>query len=234
MKLWGDTLISIITTILYTVLSAGTIIAMRYETNRRLRSRKPVEDNENIKAASYQLNGIFCLSSFFLIGISAFCGYIVSKNAVSIIANFELGMCYLATLAAAVIDLKTRTIPNFIPIILVCARLVFFIYEILFVDAALSYLVSSLMGCFLCALLLIIANKISKGGIGGGDIKLLSCIGLMCGVYVVFSTLLLALIACMVVSFVFLALKKHSLKEHLPFGPFIYLGLTAMCLFTLY
>lgn len=207
---------------------------MGIETNKKLKSIRPNENDDSIKVAPYKIKGMTVSFACVLVALSAISGYVVSQNAISILANIELGVCYMAVLAAAIIDLKTRTIPNFIPFTLICVRLLIFIYEIIFVDAALSYLVSSLIGCFLCALLLIIANKISKGGIGGGDIKLLSCIGLMCGIYVVFSTLLLSLIACIIVSVVFLILKKKTTTEHLAFGPFIYIGLTAMCLFTLY
>ena len=227
-------MIPIITTVLYSVLAAAVIVAMKSETNRRLRSTKPDNCTENTDVSPYPSSGATYLCMMVLIGISAFCGYIVSSHAVSIIAIIELGACYLAALAAAVIDLKIRMIPNLIPLMLIGVRLAIFIYEILYVESALSYLVSSLIGGLLCAFLLIIANKISKGGIGGGDIKLLSGIGFMCGLYVVFSTLMLALVSCIVISLILLILKKRTLKDHLPFGPFIYFGLIVMCLLTLY
>jgi len=228
-------MIPVVTTIAYTVFTIAVVLLMSVETNKRLISIQPHEnDEETINLAPYKMDGksvfVFCI----LICISALCGYVVSKNTVSVLATIQIGVCYMAALAASIIDLKTKTIPNFIPISILCVRALIFIYEIIFTDSALSYLVSSLIGCFLCALLLIIANKLSKGGIGGGDIKLLSCIGLMCGVYVVFSTLLLSLLACIVISVILLSLKKKTTKDHLPFGPFIYIGLTIMCLFTLY
>lgn len=228
-------MIPVLTTIAYAVFSIAVVLLMRSETNKRLNSIQPHDnDDETINATPYKLDGKSVLIYCILVCVSALAGYIISKNTVSILAMVQIGCCYMAALAAAIIDFKTKTIPNYIPISLLCVRALVFIYEIIFTDSALSYLVSSLIGCFLCALLLIIANRISKGGIGGGDIKLLACIGLMCGVYVVFSTLLLSLLACIVVSVILLLLKKKTSKDNLPFGPFIYLGLTIMCLFTLY
>lgn len=228
-------MIPVITTIAYAIFSIAVVLLMRIETNKRLDSIQPCEnEDKTINATPYKMNGKTSLVVCILVCVSALAGYIISKNTVSVLATVQIGVCYMAALAAAIIDIKTRIIPNFIPISLLCVRALIFIYEIIFTDSALSYLVSSLIGCFLCALLLIIANKISKGGIGGGDIKLLACIGLMCGVYVVFSTLLLSLLACIVVSVILLLLKKKTSKDNLPFGPFIYLGLTIMCLFTLY
>mgnify|MGYP002761520841 FL=1 len=228
-------MIPLISTITYAVVSFVIIFVMKGVTNKRLSSIQPCNNSDEIiNVKPYKKDWVSIVFDLVVIGLSALCGYIVSKNAVSCLAIVQLGTCYFASLAAAIIDLKTRTIPNFIPISLLLARALVFIYEIIFTDSTLSYLVSSLIGCFLCALLLIIANKISKGGIGGGDIKLLSCIGLMCGVYVVFSTLLLSLLACIVISIFLLLLKKKTSKDHLPFGPFIYIGLSVMCLFTLY
>lgn len=243
MKKEGDTLTAIITTVLYGVLSAIVIFLMKCETNKRLKSNQPenientnIEDTDivNQSVKPYQPSATMYICMAVLVAISALCGFIVSNHAVSVIAIIEIGACYLATLGAAVIDLKTRTIPNYIPLALIGIRLVIFVFEMIYVDYAISYLISSLIGCFLCGLVLIIANRVSKGGIGGGDIKLLSSIGFMCGIYVVFSGLLLALICCIIVSGVLMVLKKQKSKDHLPFGPFIYVGFVIMCLFTLY
>ena len=224
---------SVITTVLYSILAAFVAVGMRFETNRRLQSIQS-DDIEITSGRPYLLSGKLYVYLLIIVGISALCGFTVSNNAISIIAIIEIGVCYLAALAAAVIDLKTRTIPNYIPLTIIGIRMIIFIYEILYVDSAVSYLVSSLIGCFLCLVVLIIANKIVKSGIGGGDIKLLAAIGFMCGLYVVFSTLFIALICCIVVSIIAIMLKKYTSKDHLPFGPFIYLGFTVMCLLTLY
>lgn len=224
----------VVNTIAYALISVTVIIAMIIETNRRVKCVQPDKSENGVDAVRYRYSGTVVVCVLVLATISAFCGYVISNNAISVIADIELGICYMAALAATVIDLKTNTIPNFIPVVLVLLRLAILVYEFVCSESAMSYLVSSLVGCFLCAVLLIIGNKISKGGIGGGDIKLLSCIGFMCGVYVVFSALLISLIACIIVSAILLALKKRTSKDRLPFAPFIYLGFTLVCLFTLY
>lgn len=228
-------MITVITTIAYAILSVAVVMLMRVETNKRLLSIQSSEnEDEAINETPYKLSKLTFLTCFIIACVSGLCGFVIDKSTVSVLANIQLGICYMAALAAAVIDIKTRIIPNYISLALIAARVIIFIYEIICVENAISYLISSLIGCFFCALLLIIANRISKGGIGGGDIKLLSCIGLMSGIYVVFSTLLLSLLACIVISGVLMLLNKRTSKDHLPFGPFIYLGLTIMCLFTLY
>lgn len=90
------------------------------------------------------------------------------------------------------------------------------------------------MGALLCGVVLGIADKASKGGIGKGDIKLLMAHGFLCGTNIVFSTLLLALLCCAVFSAGMVLLKKCTAKDHLAFGPFLYVGYAVMLFFTIY
>lgn len=226
-------MLPVIVAFMYFISSAVVIVLMKAETNKRLKSSQP-EDISCAHNSPYVPSPAMLVVFVGIIIASAFTGYTVAKRAISPIALIELSVCYMAVLAAAVIDLKTQTIPNFIPITLIIVRLLIFVYELCFENSSISFFVSSLIGCLLCALLLIIANKVSKGGIGGGDIKLLSSIGFVCGLYVVFSTMLLALLCCIVISAVLLAMKKCSTKDQLPFGPYIYIGYLIVCLLTLY
>jgi prepilin signal peptidase PulO-like enzyme (type II secretory pathway) len=106
--------------------------------------------------------------------------------------------------------------------------------EFVFLDDALNYLISSLIGGLLCMVLLVIANKISKGGIGAGDIKLLSAVGFVLGLYPVLSAMLFSLLGFILLSALLLLAKKCSLKDQLPFGPFIYVGFLVYCLVNLH
>ena len=241
---------SIIAAAVFGVLGGGVTAIMKYETNRRLLKGQPEEienltDTAEKEQDALSLDGevtsqsapygkrfyIFCAVAVVL---SALCGYRMTGRVLLLRGMIELGVCYFAALAAAVVDLKTRTIPNYLPLSVVAVRLGVFVYELICDDMATQYLLSSLLGCFLCFVVLVIANRVSHGGIGGGDIKLLSSIGFACGFYVVCATMMVALISCIVLSAVLLTLKKRTLQDSLPFGPFIFIGLCAVCLFNLY
>lgn len=169
-----------------------------------------------------------------LIGLlSGYIGYKVGERAVSAVAAIEIGACYLAILAAAIIDLKTKTIPNYLTVSLFGIRLSIMIYELLFVEGASSYITASLVGAVFSFVALVIAKYLSKGGIGAGDIKLICGIGFVCGLSTVVFSLLLAMISCIVVSVLLLAMRKRGAKDDIPFGPFIYIGFTLMCLIIL-
>lgn len=206
---------------------------MARETNKKLKCVQPVDlDNAEVKLYSPTVVtwGLFAG----IVAVSSLVGYMVSIHAVSIVSILELSACYCAVLAAAVIDLKTKIIPNYIPISLVSIRLLILLYELVCADGAIDYLIGSLIGGLLCILVLGIANKLSKGGIGGGDIKLLASVGFVTGIYVVLSSMLFALVGCAIISVILLILKKCSIKDILPFGPFIFAGYLIMCLLTLY
>lgn len=166
--------------------------------------------------------------------VSALCGARLFRYTVSIRAAIQIAVCYFAVLAAAVIDLKLRIIPNLIPIILIGTKMLIFAYELLFEAAKFTGLLMPVMGCLLCGLFLLLGNKLSKNGIGGGDIKLLVAMGFLLGLYAVFTTLVIALIVCSLFAVTVMLGKKMTIKQSVPFGPFIYAGYTLMCLLLLY
>jgi leader peptidase (prepilin peptidase) / N-methyltransferase len=84
------------------------------------------------------------------------------------------------------------------------------------VDAA----VGSLLG-FLFLLMLAI---LSKGGIGGGDIKLMGVLGLVLGFQGAYLTLMVASIVGVLVAIVGLVTKKYNRKTAIPFGPYLAIG----------
>lgn len=166
--------------------------------------------------------------------VSALCGAQLFRHTVSILAAIQISVCYFAVLAAAVIDLKLRIIPNLIPITLIGTKLLIFVYELLIGDAAFVNLLMPVVGCLLCGLFLLLGNRLSKNGIGGGDVKLLAAMGFLLGLYAVFTTLVIALIICSVFAVAVMLTKKMTIKQSVPFGPFIYAGYALMCLLLLY
>lgn len=161
-------------------------------------------------------------------------GYAAARTANSPLSLLKLGIGWLALLAAAVVDAKLHIIPNFLPVGMAAARLLYFVYEWFFRADALGYLVSSLIGCFLCAVVLLAGNRLSKGGIGSGDIKLLASLGFLCGLSVVMSAMILALIACLAAAGVLFLMERNKGKDPLPFAPFILAGYLAMILLGIY
>lgn len=166
--------------------------------------------------------------------VSALCGVCLFRNTVSVSAAIQIAACYFAVLCAAVIDLKLRIIPNLIPITLIGMKVLIYIYEVLVKQLPVSGIVAPIVGCLLCGLFLLLGNKLSKGGIGAGDVKLLAVMGFVLGAYAVFTTLIFALIVCSIFAATVMITGKMTIRQSVPFGPFLYVGYTAMCLLLLY
>ncbi|MFD1359634.1 prepilin peptidase [Fictibacillus halophilus] len=73
--------------------------------------------------------------------------------------------------------------------------------------------------CFLLLLAIL-----SKGGIGGGDIKLMGVLGLVLGFQGAFLTLMIASVVGLIVGVIGLLMKKFTRKTAIPFGPYLALG----------
>jgi leader peptidase (prepilin peptidase) / N-methyltransferase len=73
--------------------------------------------------------------------------------------------------------------------------------------------------CFLLLLAIL-----SKGGIGGGDIKLMGVLGLVLGFQGAFLTLMIASVVGLVIGVTGILMKKFTRKTAIPFGPYLALG----------
>lgn len=71
---------------------------------------------------------------------------------------------------------------------------------------------------------LLLLAILSKGGIGGGDIKLMGVLGLVLGFQGAFVTLMIASFVGLVVGVMGLLMKKFTRKTAIPFGPYLALG----------
>lgn len=89
---------------------------------------------------------------------------------------------------------------------------------------SLEHLKSGLIGFFAAGLLLLLIALISRGGMGGGDIKLAAVMGLFLGLKGVAVALFLSFLIGGVVGILLLVTGKKGRKDAVPFGPFLALG----------
>lgn len=128
-------------------------------------------------------------------------------------------------LILSVIDLDSKTIPNIFVIIIFAWALFWQTISpaISWADAALGLLAGG-------GITLLIA-LLSRGGMGGGDIKLLAALGFLAGwldlLLIFFIAVLLGAIAGLAV----MVIQKKSGKTAIPFGPFIAAAYTLVLFF---
>ena len=114
-------------------------------------------------------------------------------------------------------DFKTKEIPTrgiLIPVLFTMAGY--------FIEGRLK-LLEIILGSLVISVPFLIAALISKGGIGGGDIKLVWAWGMYLGpakiLYAAFLSLILAALAT------FPLIKQKKYKEEIPLGPFLCMGI---------
>jgi len=128
--------------------------------------------------------------------------------------------------ALTVYDLRWRILPNSLVYILLGVSIVKVLADVLVFKNDHSSLLNPLWGVLIIAGLFYGLFQISKGRwIGGGDVKLGVCLGLLS--YSPLTSLLLLFIASTsgsAISTVLLVSKKFNRKSQIPFGPFLILG----------
>lgn len=152
----------------------------------------------------------------------------------SIINLVKLYGVFVIVLCAAVVDIKRRIIPNQLIVIGLVFRLGVYVYELIVVEDIQSVLVNDLIGFAIGFVFLAIVSLLTRGALGFGDAKLFGVIGMTCGSFCTYSTLLLSLIISAIVSVVNIARKKMGRKDSFPFGPCIAIGYAIAILLTSY
>ncbi|RXT14715.1 A24 family peptidase [Ammoniphilus sp. CFH 90114] len=115
-------------------------------------------------------------------------------------------------------DLLYQIIPNKV-------NLFFFLYFSLlhFYYAPLPY-TDYLLGILAGGGLLLLIALVSRGGMGGGDIKLMAVVGMAIGWKLTLLSFFIASLIGGIVGFILLVTKKVKRKDPIPFGPFLALG----------
>ena len=133
--------------------------------------------------------------------------------------NLLIGILFVSLLVIITVsDLAYMIIPD--PVLLVF--LIFFVVLRIFfpLQPWWDALIAAALGFGILYLLAII----SKGGMGGGDIKLFFVLGLILGTKATLMTLFLASFIGSLFGVVKIIRKKHKRKQPIPFAPFISIG----------
>ena len=125
---------------------------------------------------------------------------------------------FSALIVASVIDLRYKIIPD---VITIPGIIVGLLSSALILPTGIK---GSIAGALLGGIIFFIAAVASRGGMGGGDIKLIAMIGAFLGwINVIITIILSSFIGSIVGIFVMILLGKGR-KYPVPFGPFLSIG----------
>lgn len=129
--------------------------------------------------------------------------------------NLFLNLILMVTLIIiSCIDFKKKVIPGkFISFVFILGA----VKNLINIDRILDGLTGLIVGG---GILLIIA-VITKGGLGGGDVKLVAVLGLFLGLKKVLLLITLSILTGALASVVLILLKAHKYSSTISFGPFI-------------
>lgn len=130
-----------------------------------------------------------------------------------------------ALIVAAFIDIDTTEVPPALTVFI----LVLGVAAVILLREQPFY--ERLIGFFAASVPLLLAAVLSRGGMGGGDIKLMAVCGLVLGWKLILLALLIAVISGAVYGCILLALHKKGRKSELPLVPFLAGGMLVSLLF---
>ena len=110
------------------------------------------------------------------------------------------------------LDIKTREIPNWVSVIIA-------------ITAIINFRLENLWGLIVTVIFFSVA--LATGKIGGGDVKLIAALSVVCGLWGSFALLLFAQISMLIfygVSVIVQKLRGRTADKSLPFVPFIFIG----------
>lgn len=142
-----------------------------------------------------------------------------------LIASGRLLVTALLLLPTMVIDWHTHRIPNRLALAMLAAGTVFLAMDyFLSPDTFRNQLVSCVLGLAGFFVLFYVMARLTHGGIGMGDVKVIAAEGWTVGFVVTLSATLFSLLACAAVAAVLLVTKKKNANDQVPFGPFLFFG----------
>ncbi|WP_407721641.1 prepilin peptidase [Ruminococcus sp. JE7B6] len=223
-------LIKVLSIALFVLLSSVTIYLTSLYIKIRLAKELKDESETKILVGKelYALMGISAV-------VSLAAGLLIYDNTTSLLSFYKIIFIYLTTSVIAVTDVKLRIIPNIITLILLLGGVVFHLIDIFIrqdkTGIVSQILIYNVIASVIVVIILWVLSLVTRNGMGFGDIKYLGALCFTGGITLLLVSLSVSLICSLVVGVTYVARKKKKMKDTIPFGPFILLGVVA-CIFT--
>lgn len=124
----------------------------------------------------------------------------------------QMAIFIMLLIYAAMIDVKTRTIPDHIPMLIILIGLI---------DME---PISALLGLMLVPLPYFIMALLKENSIGGGDIKLMGACGFYLGLQVGYVASVLGLMLALIIHLAYSVIGNKKVTKNIPLGPYLGVG----------
>ncbi|MBN2558749.1 MAG: prepilin peptidase [Clostridia bacterium] len=191
--------------------------------------------NDNIPVVSYLMLGGKCRSckagiSFQYPLVEMLTGFLFALVYLNFGFSLDTLFVFVITTVLVVItgiDYKTMIIPNGTVLVLIIIGVLYSGFRLVFPGMFISEITiwDPVIGFFAASIPLYLIAIASKGGMGGGDIKLMAAAGLFLGWKGVLLAMFIGSVAGAIVSLVLIAFKLRNRKDLIPFGPYLCFGI---------
>lgn len=168
-------------------------------------------------------NIIFCCAGFLLI---LALWLIICAGKLTVFYLFRFSLLIVLSYIAAIIDIKTKRIPNMLVLIMITVWLLL-IVPVLFFDPGygLNMLTDSLLGLLTGGGMFLLVYALSKKGLGGGDVKFMAAAGLFLGFSETIPAILYGTVLAALTGVFLILIKKIKKKDTMPLVPFLFAGI---------
>lgn len=213
-------MISAFVTILYSV--ALVVASFFY-----LKVRYKLCENGCLKdIAKKNIKYLIITSVIFLVIVVIETMYAIRHDIYSLPVLMKWSTLFWGVYLLAKIDYHEKKIPNKIILIMLIARVVFLIYEIVVnLEYWKTVLVYPLLGAAIGGMIMAVAMLISRKGVGMGDVKMFIVIGAFVGSTEILATLFYTILISVIGGVMLLITKKAGLKDSVPMAPFACAGI---------
>ncbi len=133
---------------------------------------------------------------------------------------------------ASVTDITEHRVPNKLVLAILGAWGAVMIPQLFYrTDEAAVMLLDAVLGAVSAGGLFLLVYFVSRKGLGGGDVKLMTVMGLYFGLSNIMTVMLIGSVAAALVGLILIAFKKIGPKDSIPLVPFLYAGMVVTVFF---
>lgn len=206
------------------IAAALSYIALDQQTANKIKFLAAADKEENYESKNLSKTVIWIATT--VLAVVSFLSALKIMDKVSDPINISKMLLILVCMVgAAGFDFREHRIPNFFPLVMAAGAVILLALGVILKQpGAVSYITTGAIAAVGCGVILLVASFLTKQGIGFGDIKLISAMALLSGIYALMGTLFFGVIACSIYAIVVLLLKKKKASSGVPFGPFLLFG----------
>lgn len=216
---------------IYAILSAGMayIFLNKERTDRVRLLRYNGEEIFESKVLNEKHIACICAMVFLFCGTAS---WRISQGVTDTVNLCRMHVALFGLTGVACVDYREHRIPDFISGMMALIGIALFgVGYVTGQEGIVAYITNAVVTAVAVIMLMLIASVLTGGGIGMGDIKLLASLALLGGTLLLIETVFFSAVYSALAAAGLLLSKQKTLKDAIPYGPFIWAGFLTTVIF---